>query len=140
MVKIVTAAILRDQQGRVFLCRRAPGQKNAGDWEFPGGKLEEGESLPQGLERELREELGIETRAGKVIAESEYHYGHGAIRLVALETEWLSGEMHPIVHDQLEWVEPSRLAAYALSPADVPIAKFIHSMAGMDRCGSEEPR
>jgi len=121
-MKTVTAAILRDVQGHILLCRRAMGQSNCGLWEFPGGKLEPGETLQECLQRELFEELSITSQIGAVIGESEYHYGHGSIRLIALEASWTAGAMELRVHDQVAWVFPSHLTEYTLSPADVPIA------------------
>ena len=82
-MKAVTAAII--QSGDSFLiARRAPGEKLAGFWEFPGGKVEPNETLQECLERELKEELGLTVRAGDVITESAYHYEHGSINLVAI--------------------------------------------------------
>ena len=125
--KIVTAGILQDAQGRVLLCRRALGQSHAGDWEFPGGKLEPGETLPECLTRELREELGIFAQVGLEIIDSEYQYSKGTIRLVALAVLAWQGELTVHVHDALAWVEITHLLDYALSPADIPIARHLAS-------------
>lgn len=124
-MKIVTAAILRNSSKEILLCRRAPGQKNAGFWEFPGGKLNEGETLVQCIERELWEELGIAVIAGAVLGESIYQYTHGTIRLVAIECDWKEGELELRVHDKLKWVLPENLLDYDLSPADIPLARQL---------------
>ena len=121
---VVTAAIIRNG-GRVLISRRMPGQRLAGYWEFPGGKIEAGESPQACLERELMEEFGITAKAGDQIAESVYRYDHGAIRLVALSTEILAGKLVPTVHDRIAWVLPEDLLNYQLAPADVPIAREI---------------
>jgi 8-oxo-dGTP diphosphatase len=120
----VTAAVFRRGE-TVLLTRRQPGQKLAGFWEFPGGKVEAGETLQGCLEREIAEELGWIIRAGEIIATSEHVYEHGAIRLVALAAVILSGVLHPTVHDRLEWVPVPRLLEYRLSPADIPIAEVL---------------
>lgn len=123
-MKTVTAAIaIRDK--RVFLARRAQDQKLAGFWEFPGGKLEQQETLQECLERELREEFGVPSTAGVMLCESIYHYAHGSIRLVGIETALLSTEFEPTVHDQIEWVPLKQLTEMHLAPADIPIAEFI---------------
>jgi 8-oxo-dGTP diphosphatase len=123
-MKTVTAAIaIRDQS--VFLARRAEDQKLAGFWEFPGGKVEPKETLQECLVRELREELGVSSKAGSVLCESIYHYDHGSIRLVAIETEFQSTTFKPTVHDQLDWVSLGELLDRRLAPADVPIAEFL---------------
>lgn len=130
-MKTVTAAIIFDG-GKVLICRRGPAEALAGSWEFPGGKVEEGETLQECLARELWEELGIRTRVLEVIAESEYHYDHGAIRLVGLRTEVLGGRIATTVHDAVEWVDIPRLTSYNLAPADVPIAVRLQGLLAPD--------
>lgn len=123
-MKTVTAAILQ-RDGAILLARRASGQKLAGYWEFPGGKVEAGETLQSCLEREISEELNWVVQAGGVLATSEYVYEHGAIRLVALAAEIVSGAATLTVHDRLEWVPIGRLLEYRLAPADIPIAQSL---------------
>ena len=123
-MKRVTAAIIR-RGDSVLLARRQPGQKLAGSWEFPGGKVEEGESLAACLQREIAEELGVQVEVGEVVATSDYVYAHGAIRLVAMATSILGGELQPTVHDQLIWVPVGQLLHYRLAPADIPIAETL---------------
>jgi 8-oxo-dGTP diphosphatase len=123
-MKTVTAAILQ-RDGAILLARRASGQKLAGYWEFPGGKVEAGETLQSCLEREISEELNWVVQAGEVLATSEYVYEHGAIRLVALAAEIVSGTATLTVHDRLEWVPIGRLLEYRLAPADIPIAQSL---------------
>ena len=121
-MKIVTAAIIRNDD-KILIARRKKGQKLEGFWEFPGGKIEEGESPQECLQRELHEEFGIESKAGKILTESEYHYDHGSIRLLALETEILNGEIELTVHDEIVWATAEDLLDYKLAPADIPIAE-----------------
>lgn len=122
-LKIVTAAIIR-HKGRVLIARRAHGSE-AGAWEFPGGKLEPGESEEACLARELFEELGIQVEIGPFLAESLYRYNHGQILLRAYEVAWTGGTMQPRVHDRLEWVDLDDLQRFNLLPADVPIAEAL---------------
>jgi len=126
-IKTVTAAIIV-KDGCVLATRRARGQSLAGFWEFPGGKVEPGETLAQCLVRELKEELGLDTSVGEIVAESEYHYDHGAIRLVALRTKILDGTICLTVHDEAKWVPPYRLEELALAPADIPIARVLREL------------
>ena len=120
MKKVAAAVAYRD--GKVLLARRAPGQDLAGHWEFPGGKLEPGESLQACIERELFEELGVEAKAGAVLADAKFHYPGGAIHLFAIEVRLGRGEPQMRVHDALDWVGVDRLAEHKLSPADIEIA------------------
>lgn len=128
-MKTVTAAIIRCG-GAVLLARRAPGQKLAGLWEFPGGKLEDGETLEQCLSRELMEELGLTSRVGTVFAETIYTYAHGAIHLVALNVEVNpSEEIVLSVHDRVEWVNVADVLGVDLAPADIAIATKLKENA-----------
>ena len=117
----VTAAVIYNN-GKVLLTRRAPGEKHAGWWEFPGGKIEEGETPQKCLARELFEELGIETEVGRLAGESVFEYETGAIHLAAYEATILSGELTLRVHDEYQWVSVEKLKEFRLLPADRPIA------------------
>ena len=130
-VQVVTAAVIR-RGGTLLLARRQPGQKLAGYWEFPGGKVETGESVQTCLQREIAEELGIAVKAGAIIATSDYVYAHGAIRLVALDVAICTGEPIPTVHDRLEWVPVAQLLDYRLAPADIPLAEALVGMSSRD--------
>src|SRR5690606_26393013 len=98
-MNIVTAAIVR-KAGRVLLTRRAEKRRHAGFWEFPGGKLEDCETLQECLERELFEELGVRSTAGKVVYTSRFEYENGSIELIALEAHLDSFEFVLVDHDR----------------------------------------
>ena len=123
-MKLVTAAIIRDGEN-ILIVRRGPGEKLAGFWEFPGGKVEHPETLQECLERELFEELDIATKVTDVVAVSDYHYENGAIKLVALKAEILHGEISLSVHDKLQWLTARDILDLKLAPADIPIAHAL---------------
>jgi len=123
-MKIVTAAIIHNE-GKYFIARRGPSEKLSGYWEFPGGKVEDGESLSDCLRRELKEELGISAKIGDVLTTSDYVYEHGHIRLVAMAAEIVSGKLDLTVHDQSGWLSPFEILKLNLAPADVPVAEFL---------------
>jgi 8-oxo-dGTP diphosphatase len=108
--------------------RRRFGQKLAGFWEFPGGKVESGETPPDSLARELFEELGLKVRIGDRVAESTYEYEHGSFRVIAYLIEHFEGEPRPNVHDRLDWVKIDDLTSYQLLPADIPISESLKSL------------
>ena len=124
MIRTVTAAVMR-RDGGILLTRRGAGEKLAGFWEFPGGKVEDGETIEECLTRELLEELGIVTAVGGFVGESLYDYEHGHIRLVAYEVEHIDGDFELTVHDAMSWVAPGQLLDYKLAPADVEIARRL---------------
>jgi 8-oxo-dGTP diphosphatase len=126
---VVAAAIIR-KNGCVLLARRSAGQKLAGFWEFPGGKVENGETAEECLARELAEELGILTRIGEKCAESSHEYEHGSFRIVAYFVDNISGEPRPSVHDRLEWVKIGDMERYQLLPADIPDCEVARKTEG----------
>lgn len=123
-MKIVTAAIIRKDH-KILVARRAPGEKLGGFWEFPGGKLEKGETLQECLERELEEEFGLTTKSGKELISSIYKYDHGSFKIVALESVITFGEAELRVHDKIEWIDIHKLLDIGLLPADIPIANYL---------------
>lgn len=121
---LVTAGIL-EREGSVLLARRGTAGHLARKWEFPGGKIEPGETPEACLARELREELGIETRIGERVTVSRYDYGRGPIMLLAYRARIVAGEPQPREHEALAWVPVSLLLTYDLAAADIPIARCL---------------
>ena len=120
-MKEVTAAIIF-KNTKVLIARRAPSEKFAGSWEFPGGKVEQGETPEQCLKRELREEFGVETLIKEYVGESIYEYSMGSIRLLAYLVDIVGGNINLCVHDDYNWVDINDLLEYNLLPADITIA------------------
>jgi len=121
--QVAAAIIYRD--GNILITRRAPGEKLAGMWEFPGGKLESGETPQSCIVRELREELGVESDAGEILTTSVFTYPGGTIELIAVIVSLQSAVLTLRVHDRAEWAIPQYLLGYELAPADIPIAEEI---------------
>ena len=123
-MKTVTAAILLDN-GKLLMAKRGAGDKLANKWEFPGGKVEMGETPEECLEREMREEFQIEVSIGEFLGESVYHYDHGSIRLIAFRTHWRNGGISPRAHDDFQWVSVDQLKNYDFAPADIPFVEML---------------
>jgi 8-oxo-dGTP diphosphatase len=123
---VVAAAVVRD--GRVLVVRRAPGQKLEGKWEFPGGKVEPGETDQAALEREMLEELGVTGRTEEFVGESVFPYAFGEVLLKLYRFGWHSGDMRLTVHDRLKWVVPGALAGVDFAPADAPLATRLMAL------------
>lgn len=116
----VVAAIL-EKNGRILLAQRGADSDQAGLWEFPGGKVEPGESQPQALARELDEELGICARIGNYVGCNQWQQGERLIQLHAWRVAEFSGELQLHCHSALVWVTPQQAQEYTLAPADVPL-------------------
>jgi len=123
-MKQVTAAVLV-RSGRLLICRRPPGDHLEGLWELPGGKVEVGETPETCLERELREELGIESVVGARYGVSDYSYPGGAITLIAYLVTWTRGEITARFHSEVCFVTPDELDTYRFAPADVPLIERL---------------
>lgn len=121
----VTAAIIR-KGAKILIARRSPNKDLGGYWEFPGGKIEEGETPQECIKRELQEELGIIVTVGAFFMENEHHYENKIIQLQAYECEHISGNMILNDHDQIEWVDTSEFIKFEFAPADIPFLKALN--------------
>ena len=127
MTTVAAAIIIRD--GKIFIAKRPEGKSLAHHWEFPGGKQEKGETLPQTLHRELNEELGIDATIGDFFMQSSYDYEFGHIDIncyfanVAKDKEISSNE-----HEAVAWAAPEELKNYIFAPADIPIVEALQSI------------
>lgn len=140
---LVTAAILR-KGNRILITQRLPGGNHGGRWEFPGGKLEPGESPQQALRREIMEELGLAIEVNGIFEVVHHSYGTGSVLLLAYECR---GEQTPIQHLEVadhRWVLPQELDGFDILPADLPIIRKLQAMADqaspMDNPGSSGAR
>ncbi|HIC7642810.1 TPA: pyrimidine (deoxy)nucleoside triphosphate diphosphatase [Serratia liquefaciens] len=116
----VVAAII-EKNGKILLAQRDADSDQAGLWEFPGGKVEAGESQPQALTRELDEELGIVASVGNYVASNTWEQTERVIRLHAWRVEAFSGELQNRCHADFVWITPEQAFDYPLAPADVPL-------------------
>jgi 8-oxo-dGTP diphosphatase len=123
---VIAAIAIRSQ--RVLIARRGPTQKLAGLWEFPGGKLELGETPEACLAREITEEFGIDVRVSTFLARNLHYHDHGVIDLRAYRVDWPDVEYEPLVHDAVRWVQGDEVLEYELAPADIPIAKVVQAL------------
>lgn len=126
----VVAAALVDPSGRVLLQQRAPGRSMAGLWEFPGGKMESGETPEAALARELAEELGIavdEAALAPACFASAPVGDRHMILLLYICREW-RGEPQALDASALEWVSVADMRARAMPPADVPLIELLDAL------------
>ncbi len=120
----VTAAIIRNR-GRVLIAQRPADKLLGGLWEFPGGKCEPDESLPDCLKREIKEELGMRIRVGEQRLTLNHAFTHFKITLYVFEAEWISGKPRALQVAAFKWVRPAQLGDYAMGKTDRAIAKIV---------------
>lgn len=125
-----------DDAGAVLLARRGPTMDLAGHWEFPGGKVEAGETPAQTLVRELDEELGIRVAAGIPLGESFIDRPAGRIRLLGWTARLLDGVPEAREHDAVAWCRPGAVDRVTLAPADVPLLDAL--IAHLDAAGRRD--
>jgi 8-oxo-dGTP diphosphatase len=127
---LVVAAALVDADGRVLLQQRPPGRAMAGLWEFPGGKVEEGETPEAALIRELEEELGIQTHASCLAPAafaSEPLGSRHLLLLLYICRKW-QGLAQPHHATALQWVRPAQMYALDMPPADLPLIGLLDAL------------
>jgi 8-oxo-dGTP diphosphatase len=121
----VVAAVIRGDGGRVLLARRSRASRHGGLWEFPGGKVEDGETPEGALIREIREELGVEIEVGAALAQVNHDYAELCICLTAFDCRIVAGTPRALDCWEVAWVAPSDISSYPMPEADVPIARLL---------------
>ena len=118
---IVSAAVV-ERDGRVMVCQRLPEAHNGLKWEFPGGKLEPGETPEQALARELREELSIEVAVGRIVDAVLHRYPDREVLVLFYRCSVVSGEPAPVDCNAIAWAKPEALPGFDFAGAD---AEFV---------------
>jgi 8-oxo-dGTP diphosphatase len=117
MLEVVAAII--ERESRILICQRAPGKSHPLKWEFPGGKVEPGETTAQALSRELEEELGISGATGEEITRYEFRYpGKKPVRLIFLRVTSYTGEPQNRIFHDIRWEPRDRLSAFDFLEGD----------------------
>jgi 8-oxo-dGTP diphosphatase len=122
---LVAAAVIRDADGRILLTRRHRSSHMGGLWEFPGGKVEDGESPAAALARELEEELAVEARIRAPLTFATHEEPGLRIVLLFFEVELVEGQPIPAEGQEIAWVETGRLVDYPTPPADSALVEKI---------------
>lgn len=121
---MVAAVVFRD--GRYLVTRRQQGTHLAGYWEFPGGKVDPGETEPQALVREVLEELGVGCSVGALVLRTTHHYPERSVTL-AFYACTLDDEPRPVLGQDMRWVEPGALGGLEFPPADEELIALLSS-------------
>lgn len=122
-IHVVGAVIL--SRGQVMCVQRGPHGALPGLWEFPGGKIESGETPQRALKREIHEELRCEITVGEAVTTTTHEYDFGVVHLTTFFCELTRGEPQLTVHSEIVWSDPADLQDLAWAPADVPAVELI---------------
>jgi 8-oxo-dGTP diphosphatase len=126
---LVVAAALYDAQGQVLIAERPAGKHMAGRWEFPGGKVAAAESERLALERELREELGVEVDSAQPLMRLSHAYEDRDVELSLWVVGGYRGTPRPLERQRLKWVSPARLTDEDILEADRPFVAALQARA-----------
>jgi mutator protein MutT len=126
MKRVLVVVGIIERQGRILICRRK--KENAalgGYWEFPGGKVETGETLTQALIREMQEELGLAVKPGDALSVIEHQYPAVHVTLHPYLCTVDDGEPRALAADEVRWIDPTTLTEYQFPPANVTMLEEV---------------
>ena len=128
--KIIGVAVIRNEQGQILIDRRHQKGVMGGLWEFPGGKVELGETVEECIKREIHEELGIEIEVGKHLITIDHTYTHLRVTLTVHHCRHLTGVPQPLQCDEVRWVSLDDLKHFTFPEANVEIISALHKGRG----------
>jgi mutator protein MutT len=126
--KQIGVAVIWNQSRQILIDKRKIGGAMGGLWEFPGGKIEAGETVADCISREIREELAIDITVGEHLISIEHTYPTFQIILIVHHCQYIGGTPQPIESDEIRWVEVSELRQYEFPEANVAIINAIQSI------------
>ena len=129
----VVAALILDAQGRVLGTQCAP-EKHGGGWEFPGGKIEPGESPQAAISREILEELGVQIRVGELLHTVEWDYPAFHLSMQCFDAQITNGVLQLREHTDFRWLDAAALHSVDWLPADVALLPQVERLLRLDYC------
>jgi 8-oxo-dGTP diphosphatase len=136
MIQVV-CGVIENAAGEYLACLRPAGKHLGGQWEFPGGKVDPGESPEAALARELMEELTVVVEVGHPLTPVVWHYAERSIQLLPFRCRIVSGELQAVEHEQLRWCAPENFAELNWAAADLPILEEISSPCRAERVSDD---
>lgn len=124
----VVAAVIHNEKNEILCALRSPLMTLPNLWEFPGGKIEEGESHEAALIREIQEELDIHIKVGENVEDTYYEYEQFTIQLTSYFATINAGSVNPTEHAELRWVKNDKLLELEWAPADIPAVEKVRNL------------
>lgn len=121
----VVAAIIKNESGKILIAKRNLKKSQGGLWEFPGGKIEKDETREEAIIREIKEELTIDIKVDKYLAEKVFNYPDKDINLIAMECTQIGGNVKLTEHEDCKWVTSDELTNFEFAPADEFIVERV---------------
>lgn len=121
----VVAAIIKNESGKILIAQRNLKKSQGGLWEFPGGKIEKDETKEEAIIREIKEELTIDIKVDKYLAEKVFNYPDKDINLIAMECTRIGGNVELTEHEDYKWVTSDELTNFEFAPADEFIVERV---------------
>lgn len=128
-INVVAGLIIKNT--KILIAKRPAGSHMEGFWEFPGGKIKEGELPEIALERELLEELGIKTRTGLLLSTTEFTYPEKIVELSFFMSRWLEYPMIPAFHSAIKWISIKELDHFNFPPPDSDFISFLKNQTDL---------
>ncbi|MGG3803960.1 (deoxy)nucleoside triphosphate pyrophosphohydrolase [Metabacillus fastidiosus] len=125
-IHVVGAVIVED--GKILCAQRGPDKSLPFKWEFPGGKIEKGETPQEALQREIREEMDCEVEVGEQIEYTAYEYDFGIVHLTTFYCKLINGTPNLTEHVSIQWLRPVELASLDWAPADIPAIEKLSAL------------
>ena len=123
--KQIGVAVINNQQGQILIDRRKESGQMGGLWEFPGGKIEPGETVEECIQREIKEELDIEIAVGDRLITITHNYETFKVTLHIHDCQYISGKPQPLECEEILWVEPEQIDRYQFPAANSKIVSLI---------------
>ena len=128
VIRVVGAVFLKE--GKFLAFRKKPGKSMAGYWEFPGGKIEPGETAEQALRREISEELGVDAQVGAKVTTTLHEYDFATVELTTFECVAETEDFRLTDHDKVRWVDAESTDDVQWAPADIPAVEILCQRRG----------
>ena len=123
MIQVVAGIIYKDR--KILIAKRNLQKDQGGQWEFPGGKVEKGETNEEALKREIKEELDADIEVKEYVGENEFHYPEKDVKLIFYKAELISAKVKLLEHEDYKWIKIEEFSKYDFAEADKKVFEWL---------------